>query len=112
LGLQKKFGKDIYIKGVLDKKKLASYIFHNEDDLTYVNSLIHPVVKDHFNKWLTKQKGKFVIKETAILFETGIYKNVDIIISVLASKELRIKRIMKRDQLNSEEIKARINKQI
>jgi dephospho-CoA kinase len=106
-----RFGNDLYKEDVLDKKLLAKYIFNNSENIKFVNNIIHPEVKKHFEKWLKLQKGRFVIKESAILIETGIYKDVDILISVLAPEELRIKRIFNRDNLNKEEIKARIDKQ-
>jgi len=111
-GLINKFGEDIYKKGVLNKKKLADIIFNDKRDLEFVNSLIHPIVKKHFSEWLLKQKTKYVIKETAILFETGIFKDVDIIISVIAPEKIKIKRIRTRDGISEEDILARMNNQI
>ncbi len=106
------FGYGIYNpNNKLNRKKLAEYIFNNKDKLNTVNSIVHPAVKKHFNKWLKKQNSPYVIKETAILFETGIYKEVDKIITVSAPINIRINRIKKRDKLSDKEIKNRINNQ-
>ena len=106
------FGYDIYdSNNLLNKKKLAGLIFNNKDKLNTVNSIVHPVVKNHFKKWVNKQNAPYVIKETAILFESGINKDVDKIITVTAPIQLRINRLMKRDTISKEEIMKRINNQ-
>jgi len=106
------FGYDIYdSNNLLNKKKLAGLIFNNKDKLNTVNSIVHPAVKNHFKNWLTKQKSPYVIKETAILFESGIDKDVDKIITVTAPIQLRINRVKQRDSINEEEVMKRINNQ-
>ncbi len=106
------FGYDIYSdKNILNRKKLAKLIFNNKEKLNTVNSIVHPAVKKHFNNWVKEQTSSYVIKETAILFETGIYKDVDKIITVIAPAELRIKRVMKRDNLTRDEIIKRMSNQ-
>ena len=111
-GLKERFGEEIYINNLLAKRKLADLIFNNKENLEFVNSLIHPVVKEHFCNWLNNQEAAFVIKESAILFEAGINNDVDKIISVTAPKDVRIERIQKRDQLSLIEIEARMSNQI
>ena len=110
--LKQKFGDDLYRKNVLDRKKLAEIIFNDINKLNYVNSIVHPAVKLHFNKWIKKQKSEYVIKETAILFESGTNKDVDLIITVIAPEHIRIKLIIDRDRLKMEEIKSRTANQI
>ena len=106
------FGYDIYNeKNQLNKKKLAELIFNNKDKLNTVNTIVHPAVKKHFNNWVIKQTTPYVIKETAILFESGIYKDVNKIITVTAPLKLRIKRISERDNISEDDIMQRINKQ-
>jgi len=106
------FGYDIYdSNNLLNKKKLAGLIFNNKDKLNTVNSIVHPAVKNHFKEWVNKQNTPYVIKETAILFESGINKDVDKIITVTAPIQLRINRLMKRDTISKEEIMKRINNQ-
>ncbi|MCF6185551.1 MAG: dephospho-CoA kinase, partial [Bacteroidales bacterium] len=83
----------------------------NKDKLNTVNSIVHPAVKKHFTNWVNKQQSQYIIKETAILFESGIYKDVKKIITVTAPLKLRIERIKKRDNLTEDKIIQRINNQ-
>jgi len=106
------FGYDIYdSNNLLNKKKLADLIFNNKDKLNTVNSIVHPAVKKHFSKWVNKQNAPYAIKETAILFESGIDKDLDKIITVTAPIQLRINRVIKRDSISVEEVMKRINNQ-
>ena len=106
------FGEQVYLKNYLNKKFLANIIFNDKQKLEYVNSIVHPVVINHFNKWVSLQTTSYVIKENAILFESGMYKNVDFIVTVTAPEETRIKRVQKRDNSTYEEVKSRIKNQI
>ncbi|NQU85260.1 MAG: dephospho-CoA kinase [Mariniphaga sp.] len=106
------FGESIYIdkKGV-DRKKLASIIFNDNIALQNVNEVIHPHVGESFYGWVTKQDVPYVIHEAAILFESGFYKLMDINIHISAEKELRLKRVMERDNISKEMVLARMDKQ-
>lgn len=107
------FGNNIYnTNNQLDRKKLANLIFNNKDKLNTLNSIVHPAVKKHFQNWIIKQNSPYVIKETAILFESGIYKDVDKIITVLSPLSLRIKRLILRDNSNKKEIMERVKNQL
>ncbi len=107
------FGNNIYINNKIDKVKLAQIIFNNSKKLNIINSIIHPVVNNDFNEWCNKYKSeKFILKEAAILFESGSYKNLDKIITVISPIDLRIKRIKERDKLNEQDIIKKINTQI
>ena len=113
LKLTSNFGSDIYINGKLNKTKLAKLIFNNNRNLKIVNSIIHPIVNHDFDNWCEQNKNeKFIIKEAAILFESGSYKNLDKIITVISPIDLRIARIQKRDNLSKTEILKKINSQI
>ena len=107
------FGFEIYDdNNRLNKKKLADLIFNDKNKLKTVNSIVHPAVKKHFTNWVQMQKSPYVIKETAILFESGTYKDVDKIITVTASLDLRINRLIGRDRLSKEAIIERVNNQL
>lgn len=96
--IQNSFGKSIYSKNILNKKLLAKIVFNDESKLNELNALVHPAVKNDFENWVKKQKNcPYIIKEAALLFESGTYLQLDKIITVTAPTELRIKRIMKRD---------------
>ena len=100
------FGKDAYTDGHLNKQFIANIIFHDKNYLDKMNAIVHPQVAKHFKKWLLKQHAPYVIKEAAILFENGTYKQCDVLITVTAPKELKIERLLKRDNTTVEKIKA------
>ena len=110
-GLIHLFGEEIYQNGTLNKFALAQAIFSDESFREKVNALIHPIVREDFNLWALAQNNSLVFNESAILFETGSFKNFDAIILVYAPKELRIKRIMKRDNCSENEVLKRMNSQ-
>jgi dephospho-CoA kinase len=105
------FGRKIIENQQINKKKLSEIVFNNPEKLKELNAIIHPLVKKHFDDWAKKQKSLFVIKEAAILFESGSYAYCDKIITVTASEETRIKRVMKRDNCTKEAVLERINNQ-
>lgn len=110
--IAKSFGESILENGGINKKKLSSIVFNNPKKLKALNEIIHPLVKIHFEKWRKEhQNHKFVIKESAILFESGSCIYCDKIITVYCSEETRIKRVMERDQITREEVVARIKNQ-
>lgn len=107
------FGFSIFDGEILNRKKLGAIVFNNPDKLKELNAIIHPEVKKHFEKWLLKHSNSiFVIKESAILIETCEYKICDFVITVLASLENRIKRIMARDAISEEDVMLKIKNQL
>ena len=105
------FGKQVIVNHQIDKIKLAEIVFNQPEKLKELNKIIHPLVKKHFDNWVKKQNSPFVIKETAILFESGSYQYCDQIITVIASEETRIKRVMYRDNCTKEAVLNRIKNQ-
>ena len=110
--LKEEFGYEIYKDADLNKEKLSSIVFSNYDKLQKLNSLVHPIVKEEFNNWCKKQTSPYVIKEAAILFESKSNLGLDAVICVSAPLELRMKRLLKRDNFNEKEINQRIENQI
>jgi dephospho-CoA kinase len=107
------FGTSILKDNQINNKLLSAVVFDNPEKLKVLNSIIHPMVKKHFDNWvLQHSNAAFVIKEAAILFESGSYKYCDKIISVIASIETRIERVIKRDNTTKELVMARINNQL
>ena len=97
----------------LNRKKIAEFVFNNPDKLKELNAIVHPEVRLHFKNWLKEHKNyPFIIKEVAILFETGGNKQCDKVILITAPEELRIERAMKRDNLTKKDILVRINNQL
>jgi len=110
--LKSVFGNVIFTNELLDKEKLTKIVYKNPEQLKLHNQIIHPAVKFDFENWLKANKNSpLVIKEAAILFESGSYKNCDVIISVSAPQEIRIQRVIARDQLTYDEVMFRINNQ-
>lgn len=107
------FGPDVYLNGNLDRAKLAGIVFSNKEKLNQLNQIVHPFVIQDFEDWCKLQSQKqYVIKEAAIMFESGSYKQLDVIIGVVAPDDVRIERTMKRDGLSREEVIQRMNKQM
>lgn len=112
MSLKSAFGDIIFNNNLLDKEKLSELVFNNQEELKVLNQIIHPKVKIDFDKWLSANKNAtLVIKEAAILFESGSYKDCDAIISISAPQELRIQRVIDRDHATLEEVMAKINNQ-
>jgi len=106
------FGSDMIENKKVNRSKLASLVFNNPEKLEILNGIIHPEVKNHFANWVKLHENfPFVVKEAAILFESGSYKECDKIILVTAPKEIRIKRVMERDEISREEVEARMANQ-
>ena len=110
--LKEEFGNDIYKDSDLNKEKLASIVFSNSDKLQKLNSLVHPIVKEELNSWCKKQTSTYIIKEAAILFESNSHIGLDAVICVSAPLDLRMKRLLNRDDYSEKEIKKRIENQI
>ena len=106
------FGNKIYINGVLQKDKLADIVFNDIQSLNQLNTLVHPVVKKRFKNWCEKQTARIVFKEAAILFESGTNLELNKVICVSANKEVRIKRVISRENISREQIISRIDRQI
>jgi dephospho-CoA kinase len=108
------FGADAFSEnGALNRRYIADIAFHNPEKLSHLNKIIHPVVERDFRSWVKLHFSlPFVIKEAALLLESGSYKNLDFIIAVFSTEEQRISRIMARDQYRSlADIKAIMSRQ-
>lgn len=106
------FGTDVITDNLPDRGKLASLVFNAPEKLQVLNNIIHPKVLGHFKTWMEAHKNeKFIIKEAAILFESGSYKDCDKIILVTAPKEIRIQRVIQRDGTTRSKVEERMNVQ-
>lgn len=107
------FGDNAYHKNELNRSYLAEIVFKNESKLKQLNAIVHPVVKTDFINWLSQNSdAKLIIKEAAIMIESGAYKDLDKLIVVNASRNQKIKWIKQRDHLSLEDIKNRIQNQL
>jgi len=110
----KVFGQESYVNDLLNREWIAEEVFNNKKKLEKLNSLVHPAVRSDFNSWREKFKdNKYVIKEAALLIESGSYKELDSLILVVAPKELRIQRVLERDrQRNARQVKLIMQNQL
>ncbi|WNH09705.1 dephospho-CoA kinase [Thalassobellus suaedae] len=105
------FGANAYVNEELNKPFIANIIFNDKVYLQKMNAIVHPRVAKHFQKWVLKQEAPYIIKEVAILFENDGYKQCDFVITVTAPKDLRIKRLLQRDNTTKANIEAIMNNQ-
>jgi len=107
------FGQESYSNNKLNRAHIANIVFQDNDMLKQLNAIVHPMVKIDFENWLLLHKKEpLVIKEAAILIESGAYKELDVLIVVLADKKTRIKRVINRDNISKEDVEKRMDTQI
>ena len=106
------FGDKVYENNILQKDILSEIIFNNNEKLKSLNHLIHPVVSKNFMNWCELQNSDIIIKEAAILFESGSNDFLDKIICVSAEEEIRIKRVMLRDKCDKNRVLSVMSKQM
>jgi len=108
------FGKEAYFEnGELNRKHIANIAFSDKQKLAKLNALVHPAVRLDGEKWFKAQFDKpYALKEAALHFESGGYKLMDKMITVYAPKNVRIERVMNRDNVTQKEVEARIDKQM
>ena len=104
-------GEEAFVEGKYNTAFVASIVFSTPEKLQALNQLIHPYVQQDFARWREEQHSPYVIKESAILFESGSYKDCDYIITVTAPLEERIRRVMLRDKIDRKTIEKRIKNQ-
>lgn len=106
------FGEEAYQNHELNRAYLARSVFQNPKLREQLNAIVHPATRQAFAEFCDlNHREKVVFNEAAILFETGAYKSFDKLILVTAPEELRIKRVMERDQLSMESVRERIKAQ-
>ena len=110
--LIQRFGAETYVDGKLNRQHIAALVFNNKEQLELLNSFVHPATIADAQQWFAKQTAPYVIKEAALLFESGTAEGLDKIIGVQAPETIRLKRVMDRDGVAAEEVKRRMNNQI
>lgn len=113
--LKQNFGEDIYDHGQLNRAMLAQKVFGNKEQLALLNSLVHPVVFRDTERWYQEQltaKPPYVLKEAALLVETGAYKLLDQLIVVSAPLDVRLQLVVARDKVAAAEVTQRMNNQL
>ncbi|HEY0897995.1 MAG TPA: dephospho-CoA kinase, partial [Sphingobacteriaceae bacterium] len=112
-GVKGAFGDDSYLEsGELNRKHLAGIVFNDATELEKLNTLVHPAVFRAFDTWAASVKeAPYLIKEAALLFESGSYRMCDLNVLVTAPEALKIARVSQRDNISAEEVQQRMNKQ-
>jgi dephospho-CoA kinase len=113
-GIKNTFGKESYFDdGVLNNKHIANIVFNNTEELAKLNALVHPAVFRAFDSWTAALPAdtSYVLKEAALLFESGSYQLCDLNILVVAPEKLKLDRVMQRDGVSADAVKARMDKQ-
>jgi dephospho-CoA kinase len=103
--IKKEFGRLSYHEdGTLNREYLAETVFNNPKRLHILNQLVHPRVGEDYIQWLAKhQSDSYVLKEAALVYESGSYKNLDKVVVVYAPVEVRVRRVLKRDRHRDEQ---------
>lgn len=100
--IQEAFGTDSYdSEGNLNRSYLASTVFSDTEKVAKINSLVHPAVGKDFEIWASHQDAPYVLKEAALIFETGGEKKLDVVINVSSPLKIRISRVLMRDSHRS-----------
>ncbi len=112
--IQSLFSESIFNKDqTLNRKRIAELVFNNPSKLQKLNAVVHPLVHQHFKNWVKEHENfPFVIKEVAILFETGGNKQCDKVILITAPEDLRIERACNRDNVDRETVLNRMKNQL
>ena len=107
------FGAEAYDEHGLNRAYLANTVFNDQQQLARLNAIIHPAVGSDYRTWVGEQHAPYVLKEAALMFESGSYKALDRVVTVSAPEDIRIERVLQRDTFRSrDQIKAIIDKQL
>lgn len=105
------FGSEIYVSGKANRKLLAEKVFNNPEALRKLNSIVHPAVFADFDKWLGNHAHEpYIIKEAAIMLESGANKFLDKVVLVYSPVEIRLQRVMNRDNSSRDAVLSRMKK--
>ena len=102
------FGKESYTNGILNRKYLSEQVFSDPKKTELLNAIVHPATIKDAEEWMKKQNAPYIIKEAALIFESGSNKFLDKVIGVSSPISLRMERTMKRSNITSEQVKERM----
>ncbi len=106
------FGEEAYSNGVLNRRHISSIVFRDKEKLHQLNAIVHPLTIADSDRWMQAQTTPYAIKEAALIFESGANIQLDYVIGVSSPVELRVKRVMTRDNISSTEVERRIENQL
>lgn len=108
-----RFGQEVYFDdGTLNRKLLSYHLFKNEEAMRFIESVLYPALNQCFDQWCKQQKSPYVLYESAILFEKNYGKYFDKIIFVSAPEDIRLQRVMQRDDCSEENVRSRMRLQL
>ncbi len=108
-----RFGQEVYFDdGTLNRKLLSYHLFKNEEAMRFIESVLYPALNQHFDQWCEQQISPYVLYESAILFEKNYEKFFDKIIFVSAPEDIRLQRVMLRDDCTEENVRSRMRLQL
>lgn len=108
-----RFGNEVYFDdGSLNRKLLSYHLFKNEDAMKFIESVLYPALNQRFDQWCEQQTTPYVLYESAILFEKNYEKYFDEIIFVSAPEDIRLQRVMLRDDCTEENVRSRMRLQM
>ena len=110
--LKQHFGEDVYTNDQLNRSRLAAMVFNDPEKLALLNHLVHPLTIQDAENWMQQQSGPYIIKEAALLFESGSVSGLDYVIGVRAPQHLRLKRAMDRDGATRDQVLGRMSQQL
>jgi dephospho-CoA kinase len=111
-GIVSIFGEESFLDGQLNRPHIAGIAFQHPELLSKLNRIVHPEVRKDYHKWCDKQNTDLVLIESAILFDSGLYRHVDKILTVTAKEAVRVQRVMQRDHSSEGQIKDRMRNQM
>lgn len=111
-GIIREFGNEAYTNGMLNRKHIAAVVFANKEKLELLNAMVHPATIRHGLQWMERQRTPYVIKEAALIFESGSQEHLDYVIGVSAPLHIRLQRTMQRDKVTRDEVLSRMKHQI
>lgn len=106
------FGAESFIEDKLNRSFISSIVFNDPGKLQLLNSLVHPATMRDSEAWTKNQSTPYAIHEAALIFEASVNKRLDYVIGVSAPREIRIKRVMERDGISSEDVEKRMKRQM
>lgn len=106
------FGMEAFQNNKLNRRWIAGKVFNHPEKLQALNAIVHPAVIAHGAQWMQEQHAAYTLKEAALLFESGSNKNLDFVIGVYCPQEIRVQRILQRDEMLREDVLARMNHQM
>ena len=107
-----RFGASVLKEDAIDRAALASIVFQDAAALKDLNALIHPAVRAAFDRWTSEQRAPYVMMEAAVLAESAGHRTMDRIVVVSAPEAIRIQRVMERDGVREDAVRARLANQV